>query len=247
MKNASKKKFLTCFRPVDDTDPMLQPRAVVDRSSSRRLACTPVADKHDTRNSATKSTFSEQELPQNLVVPHPPKPSFSKVIKAMLIETVLNTRARKKNLNSQTCFGSKRGYWPYTESSSTGDEKQVFVDSKIQKIIKPPEWSPTISSSNSPVSESKKISEFDKEQEQKQKKFQCVGIYWVFVSLVVTVFWGKINVIIWTSLLLCFFSLWNASCCWPEEVPKLRSVESKAYKNSRRDRSGRSNRNKERS
>lgn len=158
-----------------------------------------------------------------------------------------NTRARKKNLNSQTCFGSKRGYWPYTESSSTGDEKQVFVDTKIQKIIKPPEWSPTISSSNSPVSESKKISEFDKEQEQKQKKFQCVGIYWVFVSLVVTVFWGKINVIIWTSLLLCFFSLWNASCCWPEEVPKLRSVESKAYKNSRRDRSGRSNRNKERS
>ena len=126
--------------------------------------------------------------------------------------------------------------------------KHVFVDSKIPKT-KPSEWSSTISSSNSPVSESKNMSEIEsaKELVQKQKKFQCVGIYWVFVSLVVTVFWGKVNVIIWTSLLLCFFSLWNASCCWPKEVPKLRSVESKAYKNSRRERSGRSGRNKEHS
>lgn len=158
-----------------------------------------------------------------------------------------DTRARKKNLDSQTCFGSKRGFSAYPESSSPGDEKQVFVDTKIQKI-KPPEWSSTISSSNSPVSESKNIiSEIEspKEQVQKQKKFPCVGLFWVFGSLVVTVFWGKINVIIWTSLLICFFSLWNASC-WPKEVPKLRSVESKVYKN-RRDRSGRSSRNKERS
>jgi len=84
MRNASKNKFLTCFRPVDDdTDDMLQPRAAVDRSSSRRFSCIPVADK----SSATKSTFSEQELPQNLVVS--PKPPLSKVIKAMLIETLL--------------------------------------------------------------------------------------------------------------------------------------------------------------
>ncbi|XP_022635999.1 uncharacterized protein LOC111241601 [Vigna radiata var. radiata] len=245
MRNVSKKKFLTCFRPVHDTDAMLQPRAVVDRSSSRRFACIPVADEHNAGSSATKSTFSEQELPQK-VVPHPPKPTFSKEIKAMLIETVLNTKARKKNLDSQTCFGSKRGFSVYTESSSTGDVKQVFVDSKIEKI-KPSEWSSTISSSNSAVSESKNISEIESSNEkvENEKKFECVGIFWVFVSLVVTVFWGKVNVIIWTSLLLCFFSLWNASCCWQKEVPKLGSVESKAYKNSRRERSGRSGRNKE--
>ncbi|CAJ1956434.1 unnamed protein product [Sphenostylis stenocarpa] len=189
MRNVSKKKFLTCFRPGDDMDAILQPRAVVDRSSSRRFACIPVADRHDTNSSATKATFSK------------------------------NPSTRRKNLDSQNCFGSKRGYSAYTESSSTCDEKQVFMESKIKKI-KPPEWSSTISSSNSPVSESKNISKSDstKKQEEKQNKFQCVGIYWVLVSLVVTVFW---------------------------EVPKLRNVDSKGYKNCRRDRSGRSGRSKE--
>ncbi|KAH1222523.1 hypothetical protein GmHk_12G035656 [Glycine max] len=176
---------------------MLEPRAVVDHSANRRFTCIPVADKHDTKDSVTKTTFSEQEFAQNwVVVPHPQKRKFSK-----------NTRARNKNLDGQSCFGSKGGYSASTESSSTGDEKkQAFAGTNIPKI-KPPEWSSRISSSNSPESKS----ESPKDQVEKQKKFQCVGIYWVLLSLVVTVFWGK-----------------------------LRNAESKAHKNSRRDRSGRS-------
>ncbi|KAH1144064.1 hypothetical protein AAZX31_12G187900 [Glycine max] len=199
MRNVSKNKwFLTCFRPVVDIDDMLEPRAVVDHSANRRFTCIPVADKHDTKDSVTKTTFSEQEFAQNwVVVPHPQKRKFSK-----------NTRARNKNLDGQSCFGSKGGYSASTESSSTGDEKkQAFAGTNIPKI-KPPEWSSRISSSNSPESKS----ESPKDQVEKQKKFQCVGIYWVLLSLVVTVFWGKVNVTIWTSLLLFFFFIWNAIC-----------------------------------
>ncbi|TKY48802.1 hypothetical protein E2542_SST26224 [Spatholobus suberectus] len=244
MRNVSKNRFLTCFRPVVDIDAMLESRAVVDhdRSSSRRFACIPVADKHDTKNSTSKATFSDQELTQNWVVPHPPKRKFSKVIRAVVFETVLNTRVR--NGYGQSCYGSKRGYSAYAESSSAGDEKQALVVTNFQEI-KAPEWSSSISSSNSPVSESKNISKSESTKDQLEKqKFHCVGIYWILISLAVTVFWGKINVIILTSLLSCFFSLWNASCCWAKRVPSLRNAKSRVYK---RDRSGRSGRNKERS
>ncbi|KAG4981193.1 hypothetical protein JHK84_034775 [Glycine max] len=80
MRNVSKNKwFLTCFRPVVDIDDMLEPRAVVDHSANRRFTCIPVADKHDTKDSVTKTTFSEQEFAQNwVVVPHPQKRKFSK-------------------------------------------------------------------------------------------------------------------------------------------------------------------------
>lgn len=126
------------------------------------------------------------------------------------------------------------------------DEKKAFVVVTNFKEIKAPEWSSPISSSNSPVSQSKNNvskSEFTKDQVEKQKKFPCVGMYLFLISLAVTIFWGKINVIILTSMLLCFFS----SCYEQKEVPKLPNTQSKSYKNiSPRDYSGRSGRNKER-
>ncbi|KAG4386017.1 hypothetical protein AAZX31_12G188000 [Glycine max] len=215
MRNVSNTRFLTCsFRPVVDINATLKSRSVVDRSGNRRFACIVhvSTDKHDTKNnSATKATFLGQELAHNWVVP-----AFSK-----------NTRAR----NSKNCFGSKGGYSVYAESSSsTGDEKQPFVVTNVQET-KAPERSSLVSSSNSIVSESKNPSkcESTKDQVEKQKKFPCVRIYCVVVSLAVMIFLGKINVIVLTPLLL-----WNASCCcWPKEVPKLRN--------------GRSGRNKERS
>ncbi|KAK7401998.1 hypothetical protein VNO78_13922 [Psophocarpus tetragonolobus] len=207
---------------------MIEPRTVVDRSTSRRFPCIPVADKH-----STEAMFSDQELAQNWVVPHPPKSTFSK-----------KTRARNRNVDGQNCFGSKRGHSAHTQSSSTGDEKQAFVDTTKIKRKKPPEWSWSISSSNSPESESNNTSKFESIAE-KPNKFPNVGIWWVLVSLVVTVFWGKINVIILTSILGCFLSLWNASCCWIKEVPKLGNQQSKAYNNSIWDRCGSSGPNKQ--
>lgn len=91
MRNVSKNRFLTCFRPdVVDIDAMLESRTVVDRTASRRLACITIGDKHDTKNSTTKATFSEQELAQNWIVPHHPKRTFSKVAKTELVSSLFS-------------------------------------------------------------------------------------------------------------------------------------------------------------
>ncbi|KAJ1394474.1 hypothetical protein SESBI_34176 [Sesbania bispinosa] len=211
MKNVSKNKFLTCFRPVVDIDAMLDSGAAVDRSDK-----------------------------QNRVVRQPPKRTFSKVIKAVVFETILNSKTRNKNRYGQSCFGSKRCYSAYTESSSTSDEKSTVrlasLGSKI-KEINALELSSSSSSSSWPVSESENLSKCksaNKDQLEKQKKFECLGIYAVLISLVVTVFWGKINVIILTSMMFCCFSVWNACSRRLKEVAKLWNTESQACKNSQR-------------
>ncbi|KAK7335536.1 hypothetical protein VNO80_27435 [Phaseolus coccineus] len=186
----------------------------------------------------------------------PPKPHFWTkswhnwiVVPPLLLKPTFseNRRGHSRNGYGQNCFGSKRGYSVHAGSSSTGDEKQVIVVANFQEN-KAPEWSSPITCSNSPLSESNNMSKFEctKDQVEKQNKFQCVEIYWVLVSLAVTVFWGKINVIIWIPILLCFFPLWNASCCWLKGIPKLWDAESKVDQKSHRDRVGMSDRNKER-
>ncbi|KAK7401997.1 hypothetical protein VNO78_13921 [Psophocarpus tetragonolobus] len=234
MRNVSNNRFvLTCFCPVVS-------RAVVDRFACPRSASIPV-NKHDAQsNSEIKAKFPDLEFAfaRKCFVPRPLKPTFSKVNKAVVFETVLNTRARSAN----DLYGQNCGYSVYAESSSAGDEKQAFVDraTNIQKI-KPPEWSSSISSSNSPESESKNTSksESSKDQVENQNKFQSIGVYWVLVSLAVTVVWGKINVIILTSILVSFSSLWNASSCGTKGIPKLSNAECQVYKNSHKDCNGR--------
>lgn len=94
MKNVSKNKFLTCFRPVDvDIDAMLESRPAVDRSTSHRFSCIPVADKHEKKNSETKHMSLEQECQKytenNWVVPQTPKRRLIKVIEAMVLESIM--------------------------------------------------------------------------------------------------------------------------------------------------------------
>jgi hypothetical protein len=46
---------------------------------------------------------------------------------------------------------------------------------------------------------------------EKQKKFELYAIFLVFISLVFTVFWGKLYGIILISIFLYFFSLCNSN------------------------------------
>ncbi|WJX69152.1 hypothetical protein P8452_53437 [Trifolium repens] len=113
MKNTSKNKFLTCFRPAVDFDSMLESESVIDPSIPRR--------KHERQNSTTNSMFLDQncsKLIQDQVVGHRPKQTLAKVIKAVLFQTILNT-IHKKNRYSHSCFGSKRSYSLHTRSSSS--------------------------------------------------------------------------------------------------------------------------------
>lgn len=137
---------------------------------------------------------------------------------------------QKNRYNSQiNCFGSKRSYRAHTKSSSKcGDEK--FTASTNVKEIKASElgWSSS-SSSGSPVSESESLSKFSRGQFENQK---CLGVYVILISLIVTVLWGKINVIIFMSTLFCCFSIWNASSRRIKRVAELSNRGFKVQKNS---------------
>jgi Flp pilus assembly protein TadB len=130
----------------------------------------------------------------------------------------------KKNRYSQSCFGSKRSYSLHTRSSSFKTNKEEIK--KIESSLS------SSSSSCSPVFELKSLSKSNEAQLGKQKKFQWLGKYTVvLISLVFTIFWGKINVIILTSMIFCCFSLWNASSHLLKRVCKFSNTKSKAQKN----------------
>jgi len=54
---------------------------------------------------------------------------------------------------------------------------------------------------------------------EKQKKFECLGIYLILISLAFTVFWGKLFGIILTSTLLYFFAVWDSSSPCQKRFP----------------------------
>jgi putative methionine-R-sulfoxide reductase with GAF domain len=128
----------------------------------------------------------------------------------------------KKNRYSQSCFGSKRSYSLHTRSSSsfkTNNEEIKAIETFLSSS----------SSSCSPVCDLKNLSKANEGQLRKPKKFQWLGIYMVvLISLVVTIFLGKINVIILTSMFVCCFSRLL------ERVGMLSNIKSKAQKNRQR-------------
>ena len=143
----------------------------------------------------------------------------------MNIFTLQNKRAQYKNRFSQDCFGSKRSYSEYSESSTTGLKKSML---RLESVDKTNELSLPSSSSSSLAPKSKGLSKYDSNKEQLEK---CCGIFLVLISLAVTGYWGRLRGIILTSIWLCFYSLLVASFRRQKEVAKLWNTESKDYKN----------------
>ncbi|KEH17066.1 hypothetical protein MtrunA17_Chr4g0022951 [Medicago truncatula] len=165
--------------------------------------------------SFSKSKFSQcfrpvvdlDDLLESKVVAHhhsKNKHTVLKVIKAMVLETILNRRARHKTCYGFDCFGvSKHNYSTYKK-----------VTNATQSSLT------SLSSDNSTVSQSKNMStkgKHEKETKQesaileKQKKFEFRAICLVLISLVFTVFFGKLFGIFLTSIWIFLFSLCNSN------------------------------------
>ncbi|CAJ2654957.1 unnamed protein product [Trifolium pratense] len=141
---------------------------------------------------------------------HPKKQTVSKLIKAVILETILNKRARHQNRYSLDCFGGSK------KNCSTHKKESKASQSSLSTL------STQSSSFSSPkVSQLKNMSTKGKHEKEsssgsklleKQKKFEFYATCLVLISLVFTVFWGKIFGIILTSMCLYFFSLcWNSN------------------------------------
>ncbi|XP_024630406.1 uncharacterized protein [Medicago truncatula] len=146
------------------------------------------------------------EILESKVVAHHSKNKHTvlKVIKAMVLETILNRRARHKTCYGFDCFGVSKNIY-----------------STYKKVAKATESSLTaISSDSSKVSQSKIMSTKGKQEKdtcrgstiiEKQKNFEFYAISLVLISLVFTVFFGKIFGIFLTSIWIFLFSLWNSN------------------------------------
>lgn len=165
--------------------------------------------------SFSKSKFSQcfrpvvdlDDLLESKVVAHhhsKNKHTVLKVIKAMVLETILNRRARHKTCYGFDFFGvSKHNYSTY------------------KKVTKATQSSLTTLSSDSPkLSQSKKMSTKGKHEKdtsrgstilEKQKKFEFYAMCLVLISLVFTVCFGKLFGIFLTSIWIFLFSLCNSN------------------------------------
>ncbi|KAK2433458.1 hypothetical protein QL285_018723 [Trifolium repens] len=140
---------------------------------------------------------------------HPKKRSVSKFIKVLILETLLNRRARHQNRYGLDCFGGS------TNNTSTRKKESKSSKSSLSTLS-----TQSSSSSSSKESQSKNMSTEGKQEKEsiigsilleKQKKFEFYATCLVLISLIFTVFWGKIFGIILTSMCLYFFSLWNSN------------------------------------
>ncbi|XP_027348212.1 uncharacterized protein LOC113859704 [Abrus precatorius] len=183
MRNFSKNKFLLCFRPVVHIDAMLQTKVATHRSTSCRFSCIPASHKNDiVKSSDSKSVYFHHVSP---------KRTISRAIKAVFFETILNRRTRHKNRYTHDSFGSsKHGYYAETKTPSSSPSSCPQPQSSSQ--------SKNVSSTNEKNRES---------PVEKQNKLECYGIYLILISLVFTVFWGKLFGIILTSSWLYVFSV----------------------------------------
>ncbi|KAK7263587.1 hypothetical protein RJT34_31179 [Clitoria ternatea] len=195
MRNFSKNKFLLCFRPVAHIDAMLESKVATHRATSCGFPCITVSDKHDIIKSFHHVS---------------PKRTISRMIKAVFSETILNRRARSKNRFSHDSLGSKQSCSKYIETK-TPESSTLSTSSSLGSTS-----SSSISSSQY-ENASNYYSTKEKRKEgnrggppEKQKRFEFYGIYLVLISLMFTVFWGKLFGIILTSTLLYLFSVWDS-------------------------------------
>ncbi|TKY66917.1 hypothetical protein E2542_SST09808 [Spatholobus suberectus] len=163
------------------------------------------------KNSETKSVYFHHASP---------KRTISRVVKAVFFETILNRRDHHKNRYIQDSFGYKPKYLTYAETKTLRSPLSTSSS----------HGSASSSSSSHAPSQSKNVSNYHSTKEkrkdgglggplEKQKKFECYGIYLVLISLVFTVFWGKLFGIILTSTWLYFFAVWDSSSPCQKRLP----------------------------
>ncbi|XP_021289213.1 uncharacterized protein LOC110420278 [Herrania umbratica] len=227
MKNVSRNKFLLCFRPVVDMDVMLESKAVVvDRSQNQASTYVGVKNREDFKPSMTKSSVSDTE--NSIVIHRPGKKTFSQVIKAVVFEIILVKRVLDRKVIHQGSYSSKHNF-PLSCRDKLLDES---LGKSVNKALACKEIQDTISKSNSvsSVSSCSSSSSPNSTQNQKRQKLQNKNTYsnhreremnpkdeqidrgsssnsaipLLLVSLAVTIFWGKICAIFFTSIWLYF-------------------------------------------
>ncbi|XWS68558.1 hypothetical protein CRYUN_Cryun04dG0100300 [Craigia yunnanensis] len=222
MKNVSRNKFLLCFRPVVDMDLMPESKAVVaDRSQNHQaLTYVGVENKENMKPPTTKSSVSDTE--KLITIHRTGKKTFSQVIKAVVFEILLAKRVRDRKDIDQGSYSSKHNF-PLSSHDKLLDTR---VDESVNKVLAISKSSSvsSISCSSSSYSSPNSTQKPKRQQLQnsntyrnhqeremnpKQERMYRVSssnsaTLLLLISLAVTIFWGKICAILFTSIWLYF-------------------------------------------
>ncbi|CAB4274324.1 unnamed protein product [Prunus armeniaca] len=244
MKNVPKPKpkFLHCFRPVVDMDMVLESKGVriVEKKENKNKNSLSTKTMSLDRGCSVKS--------ENTKMPPPPNRTFSRAIKAVVFETILAKRARDRKGYRQDSFGSKSFSVKSEASLNFGSDELMKVEETKPNLetlhsSSPSSLSPSSISRSSSISESKRLPKNLSDSTKQSKKNQQdpavksrntqmsssdfnSGVYFLLISLAITVFWGRVFAILVASTWLYFFpGRYNASNVKPENVRKWSEAE----------------------
>ncbi|KAJ8749337.1 hypothetical protein K2173_018821 [Erythroxylum novogranatense] len=255
MKNASKSKLFLCFRPAVEMDQL-----VLDNKEARhRRSCVSVK-KQETKPCGSNSSQSDHCMAstesQNSPTLVSTKKSVSQVIRAVWLDAKLFNQIRYGKGVPQDYFkGSKT-----SSSTKSKESSDTFKDYSSTKVLNTygRKWnsgfryssssiSPPRSSSVSEPShqeqeaESRNQKKIQSQKDQKrlpitQKSVDNSGIYLLLVSLMVTIFCGKLCAILFTSIWLYSLPRQNIVdiICRPEYVWNLPEGREQCEENKKR-------------
>ncbi|KAH1120436.1 hypothetical protein J1N35_003596 [Gossypium stocksii] len=203
MKNLSRNKFLLCFRPVVDMDIMrLEPKPAAAVVNHPAFTCVAGAQSKEdfSKPSTANSSVSDEE--KSIAVHSGGKKTLSKVIKAVVFETVLAHRIRDRNRNN----GSKNRVLAGKLIQSTTSSSSSSASSSSSSSSSSPLTPNTIQKTETKHQQSG-CNESKPKQERIDKGFSCsknraMSVF--LICLAMTIFWGKLVAIILTSIWLYF-------------------------------------------
>ncbi|KAJ4847889.1 hypothetical protein Tsubulata_011620, partial [Turnera subulata] len=205
-RNVSRNKFLLCFRPVADMEQLVleSKGGGVGRSlkkmEMKRSLSTPCLS----HNSCSSTSTSPQNL-LGLHRDHSPKRTFSRVMKAVLFETVLSKRVRDRKA---LCQDSKHSASPTKDD----DQKKGIISPIHAQEIESNSMrlsSPSLSSSGPSPNNLRKALSYQELRGMMMKptpknKADRSGLYMFLICLTLTIFGGKLCAILLTSFCLYF-------------------------------------------
>ncbi|KAG2717165.1 hypothetical protein I3760_03G160600 [Carya illinoinensis] len=224
MKNVSRNRFLLCFRPVVDMEVVLESKGVVDRSGSQGFPYMSVENKEGIKETLTR------------------KRTFSRVLRAVMFEAISTMKARNRKSNSQDSCQSSLSLSVRSHDSS--DDKSVnpaSVDADTDPEVRTDSGlSHSSSSGSSSCSESisekknspRSLSGFEKKPEK--VKMCCSGVHsgicLLVLSLMITILWGRLCAIVFTSIWVYSVPRRHVGFGREERVIKLPKIETRENK-----------------
>ncbi|KAK9266355.1 hypothetical protein L1049_023788 [Liquidambar formosana] len=218
MKNVTRNKLLLCFRPVVMEVDLESDGTVADKVFTYLAVENKGGAKISTMESRDCSPVSDEtgRRPTG-------KRGFSRVVKAILFQTSLSKRARDRKVRQDSC-GSKS-----SNLSTESNTNSIAFSSAASS-----------SSSSCPISESNSfrsdcISQKQSVDNQLKKTFMDwssfnFGLYLLLITLTVTILWGKLCAILFTSMWLYFLPRRHVGKRRSENLMKTPEIHSRDYR-----------------